>query len=178
MKQKVSIRYQPNPKNWPTMFRRGRIFNFVASPPRFLCATLHPKDVQGRSTECQPFLSRCHLRAGQEPGHASNQSMTSDQRGPLSVRAEAAQPAPLSKNQRALLASHRRSPALATQNMSLLTHIEAAIDVDRWAAAFARVVMHADVLRTHRSGDDDSHRDRGMGCRAGEHANRPVGVGI
>ena len=60
----------------------------------------------------------------------------------------------LSPMQRALLASHLAHPDHPAQSMALVSHLDAPIDADRLAEAFARVVAGNDVLRT-RVGEAD-----------------------
>ncbi len=55
---------------------------------------------------------------------------------------------PLTPMQRVLWASQRREPTSPLQNMALLSHLEAEVDAERLARAFASVVAASDTLRS------------------------------
>lgn len=61
-------------------------------------------------------------------------------------------PIELTVTQRQIWASQRRFPDFAVQNMATLTHLNGAIDPEKFARAFQAVVRASDVLRTQISG--------------------------
>ncbi len=72
---------------------------------------------------------------------------------PPSVGVNIRQGVPPTPMQRGLLASQGRHPTAPLQNMALLSHFAAEVDVPRLIAAFETVVHASDVLRSQIVGE-------------------------